>query len=540
MQNCPAEIWTQIIAFACTDSGFTGRSISLVSRSFRTASRPFKYQSIALTRSKYIRAFRSIVSNLPPDEKRVRYLYVQCPNIFLDVSDDEADEDYDENLATVSDESDQSMNSASGSNDSNYEGSLTGEEQQELLDDAMSLTHIRSRSLSRGPAPEEDDGSAAFDREMQEGDAVVLDAFRALLDDISSSLLILSVNWSSFEPLLIEELLLPLPYLVELHLRRAFTSQDEMDPESDEPATVLFPLLRRLYISGYIDQRPDPFGRSIGKVAPVLTHLRMPIYHISLLPTESPRLPDSVQKVIVEVPSNGQGLADRQVIPQMLFGQDNLDSSVDMYTNPFSSAWGLESRDPNSDWFSNNTPPTFGALPSMANIPYSMTFNFTMFDSSILNCSVSGTNSTTYFYVASNSTSTTVSRRNGEVYAVIDWQGHPTIQAHETLGRQRTSQWLRLSNDRRRVISFYPTVSLCYVGLTFHVDVAQCQSEDEIIPGSHVLHGDDTSAMSSELARITRVNSSVTLQITIPAFNSGFFEKSVLATILFLSGRNID
>ncbi|KJA22817.1 hypothetical protein HYPSUDRAFT_185870 [Hypholoma sublateritium FD-334 SS-4] len=195
-----------------------------------------------------------------------------------------------------------------------------------------------------------------------------------------------------------------------------------------------------------------------------------------------------------------------------------------MYTNPFSSAWGSpESRESNG-WSSvGSVPPTFGVLPSMEDIPSAMIFTFNMPNSSILNCSVFGSNAAPYFTITTNSTSTTIHRRSGEVFAVINWQSHPTIQARGVLDPQRTAQWLRLSQDRKRrnmvvngrAYTWYPRGN------------AIC------------LHGTDTSA-AGEIARITRANNSVTLQLSISAFNSGFFETSILATILFLSGRDID
>ncbi|KAI0081535.1 hypothetical protein K474DRAFT_1587422, partial [Panus rudis PR-1116 ss-1] len=46
--QCPAEIWTKIFSFACTDGGYTGCSLSRVSRYFRDASLPVKLQTVSL------------------------------------------------------------------------------------------------------------------------------------------------------------------------------------------------------------------------------------------------------------------------------------------------------------------------------------------------------------------------------------------------------------------------------------------------------------------------------------------------------------
>ncbi|KAF7973305.1 hypothetical protein HWV62_15627 [Athelia sp. TMB] len=47
MDRVPFEIWIKIFSFACTDAGFTGRSLSLVSKFVRDASAQVKLQKIA-------------------------------------------------------------------------------------------------------------------------------------------------------------------------------------------------------------------------------------------------------------------------------------------------------------------------------------------------------------------------------------------------------------------------------------------------------------------------------------------------------------
>ncbi|KAF9483057.1 hypothetical protein BDN70DRAFT_904407 [Pholiota conissans] len=180
-------------------------------------------------------------------------------------------------------------------------------------------------------------------------------------------------------------------------------------------------------------------------------------------------------------------------------------------------------------------PPTFGALPTMENIPASMTFNFVMTNSNILACHVYGPNSTHYFSVNTNATSTTVSRRNGEMFAIIYWQRHATIQASGIIEQQRTAHWIRLSHDKRLV---YPSDSLGKYRRRTMVVGGRTYTWTPC--GNAIcLHGEDTSS-AGELARITRANNQVTLQLAMSAFNSGFLEVSVLSTILFLSGRDID
>lgn len=282
MDHFPPEIWEQIFIFACTDSGRTGLSLSLVSRYFHNVSRSYQYQSVSLTRSKHIPLFRNTLAHAPLEARRIKYLYVCCPNVFLDVSDGE-DTDYVENSVAISGSSGSngSMHVGSDSSGEEYERSPTVEELQEALDDSIAL----SEDLHFLPQGFNDNDPDLhiwddFDENMQAADVFILEAFRDIVREASSSLLILSVNWTSFRPLLLEELLFPLPKLVELHLCRTFTSQDEIDPETEHTAPTLFPRLRRLHILGYVDQRPDSFGQSLGKIAPSLTHIRLPNYYI--------------------------------------------------------------------------------------------------------------------------------------------------------------------------------------------------------------------------------------------------------------------
>ena len=61
----PPEILHEIFALACTDTGLTGQSLSLVSKQFNEISRPFKYQSIAIARWRQLIAFAQTFTQLP-------------------------------------------------------------------------------------------------------------------------------------------------------------------------------------------------------------------------------------------------------------------------------------------------------------------------------------------------------------------------------------------------------------------------------------------------------------------------------------------
>ncbi|TFK69291.1 hypothetical protein BDN72DRAFT_618337 [Pluteus cervinus] len=77
--NLPAEVWSRIFELSCTDNGYTGQSMSLVSRSFCRCSAPYKLQSISLQGIKFICRFLAFLHTLPPSQRRVKYLCIMDP-----------------------------------------------------------------------------------------------------------------------------------------------------------------------------------------------------------------------------------------------------------------------------------------------------------------------------------------------------------------------------------------------------------------------------------------------------------------------------
>ncbi|KAJ6581841.1 hypothetical protein B0H19DRAFT_1116686 [Mycena capillaripes] len=70
------EICAHIFHFACRDSGYTGRSLSLVSRYIHEASKPAKLQSIALFGRAQILAFAELLDQTPAHLRATRYLFI--------------------------------------------------------------------------------------------------------------------------------------------------------------------------------------------------------------------------------------------------------------------------------------------------------------------------------------------------------------------------------------------------------------------------------------------------------------------------------
>ena len=76
INSCPPEIWSQIFYSACTDTGFTGRSISSTSRYFHEIAKKIRLRSVALFSIKQIIAFVKLVEALPLGERLVENLYI--------------------------------------------------------------------------------------------------------------------------------------------------------------------------------------------------------------------------------------------------------------------------------------------------------------------------------------------------------------------------------------------------------------------------------------------------------------------------------
>ena len=319
----PVEIWHLIFALACIDDGSTGRSLSLVSTHFNEISAPFKYQSIAITHWSQIIAFSQIFCKLPASQKKTVSLFVHHPYPFLDVNgptdqsseqsegEDDHESSEDSDIQEICDASalsernegdsifgaldveglfaddwtsdlesrpgsDDSWDYSDDESDSEFEGSFDDDEQREILEDIEYLGAVGDGRLphdgnTRDDILRDDDIQTFFDN--------VLRAFHAVLNEISSTLQLLAVYWTSFKPLQIHKLLPPLPCLVELHINRS--SILKRDILENPPTTVLFPQLLSLYISGD-NPRKLSFSGELARIAPNLVFLRFSRSHFSL------------------------------------------------------------------------------------------------------------------------------------------------------------------------------------------------------------------------------------------------------------------
>jgi hypothetical protein len=158
--------------------------------------------------------------------------------------------------------------------DSEFEGSLDSEEEKEILEDAEYLEGVRDGRLTSDGNTRDDD---LRDADIQAFFDNVLQAFHAVLNEISSTLQVLAVYWNSFEPLPMHEILPVLPCLIELHINRSSLIKDFYE-DFDLPTTVLFPQLKFLYISGD-NPRMLSFSDELARVAPNLAFLRFSMAH---------------------------------------------------------------------------------------------------------------------------------------------------------------------------------------------------------------------------------------------------------------------
>ena len=279
----PTEIWNEIFVLACTDTGITGRSLSLVSRRLHDISAPYKYQYLAITQWKQLIAFSKTFPHVPKFQRNIKYLYIHCPYPFLYVENNPrlASERVclhaDCERGTIDDSPDSDSDSDSDSDyvesdndfDSESDGSLDLDEEQEFSDD------VHGGSLPTEANAREDNESngeiqAVFDKALQ--------ALHAILNETCSTLNILTVYWTSFRPLQIHDILPPLPLLDELHLFRcSVTDLDELG--SLNPPTALFPRLRLFFMSCDKHSNGRPLlDHCVAIVAPNLTHFRCTLF----------------------------------------------------------------------------------------------------------------------------------------------------------------------------------------------------------------------------------------------------------------------
>jgi len=76
MDILPAELHSHICSLACTDDGYTARSLSLLSRYFFQTSLPFRYLSICITKTPQIQSLSERLQATPSHLRRIQRLFI--------------------------------------------------------------------------------------------------------------------------------------------------------------------------------------------------------------------------------------------------------------------------------------------------------------------------------------------------------------------------------------------------------------------------------------------------------------------------------
>ncbi|KAF8997052.1 hypothetical protein BDQ17DRAFT_1429258 [Cyathus striatus] len=173
-------------------------------------------------------------------------------------------------------------------------------------------------------------------------------------------------------------------------------------------------------------------------------------------------------------------------------------------------------------------PSIFGALPSAAPTARSefLTFYFTAFNPTILNCIVIGPSRSYIDVVTSpgNPESTILRGSNNDALGIIEWHQSPFVEVTGALSRRTTRDFLILSPDR----SFR----------TMHFRGKQYAW----VPSNNntILLYNISCNPSELLGRIVRSQDAVNLQITASTIHEGLMETCIIATLLLTCGRNLD
>lgn len=238
MEHCPTELLHDIFSLACNDGGFTGRSLSMVSRTIRQKSRNFRFYSIACRGTAQTIAFASVLDNTPPQFRVIRHLFISTS--------------FRDKVSTAQ-------------RTSNGQTSAGSVPEISFCNSANPLLDM----------PGTNQGNVA---EVLPLNIAVHSAVLCILTAVATTLwkLSLFMDWNSW-------LLLPLPpdlpNLLELSINHQFAGgsfhNKALSPLSSAPS------LRRLVITGYrriVDSRQ--VITSITSIFPSLTHLCLPLGHI--------------------------------------------------------------------------------------------------------------------------------------------------------------------------------------------------------------------------------------------------------------------
>ncbi|KDR80189.1 hypothetical protein GALMADRAFT_62694 [Galerina marginata CBS 339.88] len=198
------------------------------------------------------------------------------------------------------------------------------------------------------------------------------------------------------------------------------------------------------------------------------------------------------------------------------------------FTNPFES-WseGGQGQSAHQVWSGSHPPPSvFGALPYPSDASAFTTFYFTSFNPNILNCTVVGPQAQVYYRIVTDNHMpgyTVLKNAEGKNVSLIEWQTHPMIEIRGLLTKQHVRTWLGLTSDKSS-----RTMTVRGMGYTW----APRDKSINLYAGGP--------RNPTFLARVTRANGAVTLDMTPDAIQLGLLDSVVAAAFLLQCGRNID
>ncbi|KAJ7089566.1 hypothetical protein C8R44DRAFT_648678 [Mycena epipterygia] len=198
--------------------------------------------------------------------------------------------------------------------------------------------------------------------------------------------------------------------------------------------------------------------------------------------------------------------------------------------NPYAQGGWTNTANPNAGHPGNTVPQPsiFGALPypTPVSSPTFIPFRFTSFSPSLLDSTVIGPHSRTYFRVKTDVPTvgfTVIQDAANRPVIIIEWLKHPIIEIRDIMSKRQTSHWLALSPDK----SYRKMNAL---GKTF------VWAPD----GKYICLYSSGLGAPQIYARVCREEGAVELELTAEAIQIGLLEICVAAALVLQSGRNID
>ncbi|KAF9476962.1 hypothetical protein BDN70DRAFT_949149 [Pholiota conissans] len=170
----------------------------------------------------------------------------------------------------------------------------------------------------------------------------------------------------------------------------------------------------------------------------------------------------------------------------------------------------------------------FGALPYVSDPahPNLINYYFINFNPNILNCSIVNSQSQTVYRIVTDNQMpgyTVIKNVEGKNVSLVEWQTHPMVEVRGQLSKQYVRTWLPLSSDKS-------SRTMTVRGMTY----TWAPRERSI----NLYAGGSRNPMF--LAKITRTNGAITLEMTPDAVQLGLLDTAVSAALLLQCGRNID